>query len=234
MAMSWVEAVKAYCAKKGCKYSIPRKGSKEYDEVKAMMGGSAPAAEKKEEKAEGDGTKKGEERKTARKAFEGLMEERKKAKAPKAPKAEKKVAKDGVVAKVAASKEAKPVPRKKRASKKADEAAAMSEAAGVPLSKPRRKRASRAEAIAHEVAKSEGVTEKAAERSANPEVLLNNAVNVHDPIAPPAALAGDLSALKADVAKVRKPRALPKLVEPENVVNAPAFDFLAFKRKIGA
>ena len=239
MAMSWVEAVKAYCAKKGCKYTIPRKGSPEYEEVKKMMGGSAPAAEKKEEAKEApadEGTKKGEVRKTARKAFEGLMEERKKAAAkPKKAEKEKKVAKDGVVAKVKDEvKKPAAAPRRKRAAKKEADAAVLSEAAGVPLSKPRRKRVSREEAVAHQVAKSEGVTERAAERSANPEVLLNNAVNVHDPIAPPAALAGDLKALKADVAKVRKPRALPKLVEPENVVNEAPFDFLSFKRKIGA
>lgn len=236
MVMSWVEAIKAYSAKKGIKYTIPRKGTPEYAEVKAMMG-SAPA-EKKEEMQE-EGTKKGEERKTARKAFEGMMEERKKAKAPKAPKAEKKVVK-GVVAKVSAEpkvsvepKEANPVPRRKRASKKAADSAVLSEAAGVPLSKPKGKRVSREVAVANQIARSEGVTNLAAEKSNNPEMLLNNATNVHDPIAPPAALAGDLSALKADVAKVRKPRALPKLIEPERVVNEAPFDMLAFRRKLG-
>lgn len=232
MAMSWVEAVKAYCAKKGCKYTIPRKGSPEYAEVKAMMGGAAAPAEKKEEAKEAPAADAGA--KKSRKAFEGLMEERKKAKAPKAPKAEKKVAKDGVVAKVSAEpKEAKPVPRRKRASKKAADSAVLSEAAGVPLPKPKVKRVSREVAVANQIARSEGVTNLAAEKSNNPEMLLNNAANVHDPIAPPAALAGDLSALKADVAKVRKPRALPKLVEPERVVNEAPFDMLAFRRKLG-
>lgn len=231
MAMSWVEAVKAYCAKKGCKYSIPRKGSPEYAEVRAMMGGSAPA-EKKEEKAD-EGTKKGEPRKTARKAFEGLMEDKKPK--SKAKKEDKAVAVAGVVAKVKdGAVKHKEAPRRKRASKKGADVAILSEAAGVPLPKPHKKRVSRAEAVANQVARSEGVTEKAVERSANPEVLLQNATSVHDPIAPPAALAGDLKALKADVAKVRKPRALPKLVEPEHVVNDAPFDFLSFKRKIGA
>ena len=229
MAMSWVEAVKAYCAKHGCKYKVPRKGSPEYEEVKKMMGGgAAPPDEKAAPKEEG--TKKGEERKTARKAFEGLEKKR----APKAKKEDAAVAVGGVVAKVKdGAVKHKAAPRK-RAPKKEGDVAVLSEAAGVPLSKPRRKRGSRLEANASQVAKSEGITERAAERSANPEVLLNNATNVHDPIAPPAALAGDLKELKAEVAKVRKPRALPKLVEPEHVVNAPAFDFLAFKRKIGA
>jgi hypothetical protein len=233
MAMSWVEAVKAYCAKKGCKYTIPRKGSPEYAEVKAMMGGAAAPAEKKEEAKEAPAADAGA--KKSRKAFEGLMEERKKAKAPKAPKAEKMVAAaKGVVAKVSAEpKEAKAVPRRKRAPKKAADSAVLSEAAGVPLPKPKVKRVSREVAIANQIARSEGVTALAAKSSSNPEMLLNNAANVHDPIAPPAALAGDLSALKADVAKVRKPRALPKLVEPERVVNEAPFDMLAFRRKLG-
>ena len=236
--MSWVEAVKAYCAKKGCKYTIPRKGSKEYDEVKAMMGGSAPKAEapkadEPKEAPDGEGTKKGEVRKTARKAFEGL--EKMRSKPAKAKEEDKPVAVAGVVAKAKKGKvEAKEAPRRKRASKKAESATVMSEAAGVHVGKVSRKRVSKAKAIANEIAKSEGVTERAAEHSANPEMLLNNATNVHEPIAPPAALAGDLKELKRDVAKVRKPRALPKLVEPERVVNDAPFSFLEFKRKLGA
>ena len=35
--MSWMEALKAWNKKKGGKYSIPKKGSKDYNEVKAMM-----------------------------------------------------------------------------------------------------------------------------------------------------------------------------------------------------
>jgi hypothetical protein len=43
MGMSWIEALKARAAKTG-KYVIPKKGSAEYDDVKKMMGGAAPAA----------------------------------------------------------------------------------------------------------------------------------------------------------------------------------------------
>jgi len=35
--MSWVEALKAWNKKRGGDYMIPKKGSKEYNEVKALM-----------------------------------------------------------------------------------------------------------------------------------------------------------------------------------------------------
>ena len=35
--MSWMSALKAWNKKKGGKYMIPKKGSKEYNEVKDMM-----------------------------------------------------------------------------------------------------------------------------------------------------------------------------------------------------
>ena len=48
--MKWLEAVKAYHAKKGTQFLIPKKGSAEYLEIKAMMGAAsgapAPAVEK--------------------------------------------------------------------------------------------------------------------------------------------------------------------------------------------
>lgn len=37
---TWIEALKAWNAKKGGKYMIPKKGTAEYDEVRALMGGS--------------------------------------------------------------------------------------------------------------------------------------------------------------------------------------------------
>ena len=54
--MKWLEAVKAYHSKKGSKFSIPKKGTAEYNEIKAMMGSSpaaaaAPAAKPKAAKA---------------------------------------------------------------------------------------------------------------------------------------------------------------------------------------
>jgi len=44
--MTWVEALKAWNAKHGGKYTIPRKGTKEHAEVMAIMHGGAPRPEK--------------------------------------------------------------------------------------------------------------------------------------------------------------------------------------------
>ena len=38
--MNWLEALKAWNAKKGGKYMIPKKDTQEYKEVRALMGGS--------------------------------------------------------------------------------------------------------------------------------------------------------------------------------------------------
>tara|TARA_Y100000593_G_C4258708_1_gene311035 strand:+ start:465 stop:578 length:114 start_codon:yes stop_codon:yes gene_type:complete len=35
--MTWIEALKKWNSKKGGKYTIPKKNSKEYKEVKALM-----------------------------------------------------------------------------------------------------------------------------------------------------------------------------------------------------
>jgi hypothetical protein len=43
IVMKWLEAVKAYHAKKGTQFLIPKKGSAEYNEIKAMMGGTTGA-----------------------------------------------------------------------------------------------------------------------------------------------------------------------------------------------
>ena len=42
---TWVEALKEY--NKGKKYSIPKKGSAEYDAVKKLMGGAPKPKDKK-------------------------------------------------------------------------------------------------------------------------------------------------------------------------------------------
>ena len=45
---TWIEALKQWNAKKGGKYVIPKKGTKEHDEVKAMMGKKEDPEPKKE------------------------------------------------------------------------------------------------------------------------------------------------------------------------------------------
>ena len=202
--VSWTQALKMYAQQTGKKYAIPRKGSPEYEAVKKLMGKDAPAAEPKEAPS-GEGTKKGEVRKTARKAFEGTKQE-----------AEKKADK----------------PKRRRAApKKAEALEAMPAVAAVGAEdKPRRLRRKKAQP---DVLLGVGATERAVSKSKNPEVVLDNATNVHEPIAPPAAEGGDLAELKKAVARIRKPKALPKLVEPERVVNEKPFSFSELKKHLG-
>ena len=193
--MKWTDALKAYAKKTG-KYVVPRKGTPEYEAVRKMMGASEP-----KEAPAGEGTKKGEVRKTARKAFE-------KAEAP-APTAPAK-------------------PKRRRASSEPVDANPAVKAIAQE-DKPRRGRVGKKGDVLLGV----GATERAVAKSKNPEVVLDNATNVHEPIAPPAAEAGDLAELKKAVARVRKPKALPKLVEPERVVNEKPFSFSDLKKHLG-
>jgi hypothetical protein len=202
--MKWVEALKEYAKQKG-KYVVPRKGTPEYDEVKKLMG----MAHKDNVKAD---VEKGQEKRDEKKAVAESAPEQK----PKKPRA----------------------PRKK---KSVEEKSAQSKALGDAVMvgpEPRRvavsKRGKKVEAEKAMVQKSEGKTMLAADKSKNPEAIFMSETNTHEPIAPPAALGGNLAELKKDVAKVRKPRALPVLIEKERVENAAPFSFIDFKRKIGA
>jgi len=178
--MKWVEAIKMWSEKNGVKYSIPKKDSPAYREIKAMM----------------DAAKGGAAAEAKPRAASKLKEEKPRARKPKAKKDEPVSADPAMEA---LEKERKP--RKPRAKKSADLL---------------------------------GVTGSDVAASKNPEVLLNNAVNMHEPVAPPAAIAGDLKALKAEVARIRKPRSLPKLVEPEKVESEAPFSMQALRRKLGA
>ena len=199
--VSWTEALKEYAKQTGKKYSVPRKGSPEYEAVRKLMGKDA---EPKMAPA-GEGTKKGEVRKTARKAFEGTNQEEEKEKP-------------------------KPKRRARAARPKAESLDAMPAVAAVAAEdKPRRGRVGKKGDVLLGV----GATERAVAKSKNPEVVLDNATNVHEPIAPPAAEAGDLAELKKAVARIRKPKALPKLVEPERVVSEKAFSFSELKKHLG-
>ena len=132
--------------------------------------------------------------------------------------------------------EAKPKKPRAPRKKKAVEASVPSEVLGEgvrPEKVGRAKRGKKVEAEKMMIQKSEGKTVLAAEKTKNPEAILQVATNTHEPIAPPAALAGNLAELKKDMAKVRKPRALPVLVEKERVENAVPFSFVEFKRKLG-
>ena len=47
ITMNWIQALKHWNSKKGGKYVIPRKGTAEYNEVKALMSSPSKAAKSK-------------------------------------------------------------------------------------------------------------------------------------------------------------------------------------------
>lgn len=157
--MKWTDALKAYAAKNGGKYVVPRKGTKEYDEVKAMMGaakGEAKAEEAKGEMAEAKAHKaegKALRRVVAAHKAEGeVMKKERKPRKPRAPPKEKKE-------------------RKPRASR----------AAAAPKEKAARKpRATHS---------SKGKTEQAVAKSANPGAVFESETNAHLPGSAPSAIA---------------------------------------------
>ena len=202
--MKWVEALKEYAKQHG-KYVVPKKGSPEYEAVRKLMGASTPAAAKEEKK---------EEPKKAEPKAEGTKKGQ--------PRKTARKAFEDLPAKAPEAK-----PKRSSKAKKAAKHDGMEEMKALENAPPKRK--SRAKKVLREAG---GVTYQADAKSSNPEVLLNNAVNVHEPIAPPAALGGDLSQLKAEVQKVRKPRALPRLIEPETVKSDTPFSFGDLKKRI--
>jgi hypothetical protein len=220
--MKWTDALKEY-AKKSGKFVVPKKGTPEYAEVRKLMDASASATAKAVEKV-------------AEKVMPAAEEKPKPKpkRAPRAPRAKKAAAGPMDVElkeKKMEEKEKKPRRKAKLSPPQKDDAYAT---APPPEVKPKRSRMAKKKALDKAAMNPGGITMADVERSANPENLFSSAVNVHEPIAPPAALAGELAPLKAAIAKVRKPRSLPKLVEPEKVASEAPFSFSAFKRRIGA
>lgn len=52
---TWIEALKQWNARKGGRYTVPKKGTKDYDEVKALMGKKGKGKPKKESDSDSDG-----------------------------------------------------------------------------------------------------------------------------------------------------------------------------------
>ena len=100
--------------------------------------------------------------------------------------------------------------------------------------KPKRARLNRKKALDAAAMNPGGVTMADVVRAPNPEDVFSNSVNVHEKIAPPAVLAGELGPLKEAINKIRHPRNMPRLVEPGKIDNMAPFSFQAFKRSIGA
>ena len=126
----------------------------------------------------------------------------------------------------------------KRDVKKMDKVARMAETmheASPTVDKPARAMTSQRKANAGMVVKSNlGATARAVAKSKNPDAIFESATNTHEPLAPLGAVMPNTAELKKDLAKVRKPRNLPELVEKEKVEDAIPFSFVSFKRKIGA
>ena len=218
--MRWVEALKEYAKKKG-KYVVPKKGTPEYDEVRAIMG--AAKGEAKADEAKGD-VAKAEAHKVEEKALKAVERTGKVRK----PRAKKPVAeKPAESAKI----EAPPVVRKSRkvATKSQDAVDAN----------PKRTR--RKKAVAGSVPKGVdfgGATAKALIKSSNPEGLFEQMTNEHLPVNPagavPALKLPKSSAPESQVKLMAGEQPLPKLVQKAAVHNADAFSFQALRRHLGA
>jgi len=219
--MKWVEALKAYAQKKG-KYVVPKKGTPEYDEVRAMMDGAKPKADAKvEAKVEVEDVMKPKRAKTDVKKLKEKME---KVKADKVAKGEalkseqkakvKEAVHDKVLKRVASKKvvelktssalEAKPAIKKARAMRKAGSVSAGM----IP----------------------EGVTKEAVADSRNPSAILASATNAHLPVV-----------AREDVPGLRLPRLaplketqLPMLLEKDKLVDKAPFSFQNLKNRLGA
>jgi hypothetical protein len=214
--MKWTDALKEFAKKHG-KFVVPKKGSPEYDEVRKLMDASATATAKAVEKVA--------EKELAPKA------EKKAPRKPRAPRKKVDAPKDIEL------KEAKMEEKEKKPRRKAKLSAPQKDdglAPPAPAMKPKRSRMNKKKALDKSAENPGGITMADVARSANPENVFSNAVNVHEKIAPPAVFAGELAPLKEAIAKVRKPRSLPKLVEAEKVDNEAPFSFQSFKRRIGA
>lgn len=223
--MRWVDALKEY-AKKNGKYVVPKKGSKEYDEVRAIMGASKGEAKADVAKAEAP---KMEEK--ADKAVERTGKVRK----PRAKKAVA-VAAEGTAAAVAPAKVKKE--RKPRAKKAVEGVSTKSQNA--LDAHPRRGRRQAKEAAGSVPAGMEmkGATEKAVAHSKNPEAVLEQMTNAHLPVNPsgkvPALRLPKGVAFDSEAKLTAGEMEMPSLVEKSRPVSAAPFSFNAIRRQLGA
>jgi hypothetical protein len=237
MGLSWVDACKEHAKKTG-KYSIPKKGTADYDAVRALMSkaGDAPAAAKADAPAKAKLPRKtaAQKLKDAEPQAKAVMTAENVEKAQEAPKVPKKaVSRRNVTRKV-----------KRGASR----AAKLDDVTDLPPAmmgdvkssnaveaKPRRVRGAKAKAGSVEAgAIPEGVPKRAVQKSKNPEAVLESATNAHLPIVPKENMLGikPVKAPKNEVA-VERP-VLPGLVDKAAPVSAVPFSFQALRNKLGA
>ena len=213
--MKWVDALKKY--NEGKKWSIPKKGSAEYDAVKKIMGagGEAPAAEKSVVAK----TPKG--KKVVK------IEEAAVAKAPAVPpKARKPREKK-------APSEEKPHPKVRKPRAKKEAVAADPAGNAVDASRKMKRRAPAKAGSAPSATLPQGVTARAVEHSGNPSAILESMANAHLPVVPKETIPGLLLGGQEGDALL-KPRNLPVLIEKEKVVDAVPFSFQKLRYTLGA
>lgn len=207
--MKWTEALKAYAAKKGIKYMVPKKGSPEYAEVRAMMDGDKPKVEAK---------------------VEAKVEEKVEAKveAPKAKKARKaaevKEKSDKVKKERKAKMMAENAPKRKVRGKKVEVEPAVAVEAKPPRGNAKRKAGSVPAGMIPE-----GATKKAVMASKNPEAVLESATNAHLPIV----AKEEMVSLRLPKPRALKQEALPTLVEKDKPVDAVPFSFQKLRYELG-
>lgn len=237
----WTDALKAYAAKNGGKYMVPKRGTKEYDEVKALMGASKGEAKAEEAKGESG---LAAAHKAESKALEGVVKAHKKEGAVmtgkvRKPRAKKVAAPSESVPVVEAEKKVEKKPRKPRA-KKAMTAHQMvsTKASNAIEAKPRRGRKAEAAGSVPAGVDLGGATARAIEKSKNPEAVLENATNAHLPVNPsnkvPKLRLPKGVAFDSDVKLTAGEMEMPALVEKGTVVNKAPFDFQALRRRLGA
>jgi hypothetical protein len=213
--MKWVEALKKY--NEGKKWSIPKKGTAEYDAVKKIMGagGEAMAAEKTVVA------------KTAKGKKVVKVEEAAMAKAPAVPpKARKPRAKK-------APSEKKPNPKMRKPRAKKEAVAADPAGNAVDVDRKMKRRAPAKAGSAPSATLPQGVTARAVEKSGNPSAILESMTNAHLPIVPKETIPGLLLGGQEGDALLR-PRHLPVLVEKERVVDEAPFSFQKLRFTLGA
>ena len=228
----WTDALKAYAAKNGGKYMVPKKGTKEYEEVKALMG--AAKGEAKADEAKGD-VAKAEAHKVEEKALKAV-ERTGKVRKPRAKKAVADAAGEAAPAAPVKKPRAKKEPRVKK--EKVEGISTKSQNALDAHPRRNRRKAKEAAGSIPAGAEIKGATEKAVSHSKNPEAVLEQMTNAHLPVNPsgkvpqlrlPKSVAFDSEA-KLTAGEME----MPSLVDKSRPVAAAPFSFNAIRRHLGA
>lgn len=215
--MKWVEALKKY--NEGKKWSVPKKGTPEYEAVRKLMGADgakaeapAPAPAPAEAPKAKRVYKKRPPKQTQKdKEDEKLAMEVKEVKEKVAPEKKKRAVRKGKAVVVKDVDDSTAVEARPKVGK------AKAKAGSVPAGLG-----------------AQGATVLAVEKSKNPEAVLESATNAHMPVVSAENFVGlkPVHTQKAHLREVLKP-SLPALVDTEKVVNAPPFSFQQLRNHLG-